>query len=89
MDRKHRHRLRQIKGLSVQVKKLSLKESDLLVLRYDSSTYTVSELNELFQTLATGLNRDIITLPATMDLTVEERKDLIAELQSFMKGGTE
>ena len=89
MDRKHRHRLRQIKRLSVQVKKLSPKESDLLVMRYDSSVYTVSELNELFQSLATGLNRDIITLPNSMDLTAEECKDLIAELQLLMEGGTE
>lgn len=89
MDRKHRSRLRQVKSLSVRVKKLSPKESDLLVMRYDPNGYTIEELDKLFQTLADGLKRDIISLPITMDLTVENCKDLIAELQSLMKDGTE
>lgn len=89
MDRKHRSRLRQVKSLSVRVKKLSPKENDLLVMRYDPNGYTIEELDKLFQTLADGLKRDIISLPITMDLTTAECKDLIAELQSLMKGGTE
>lgn len=89
MDRKHRSRLRQIKSLSVRVKKLSPKENDLLVMRYDPNGYTIEELDKLFQALADGLKRDIISLPITMDLTAEECKDLIAELQSLMEGGTE
>lgn len=89
MDRKHRSRLRQVKSLSVRVKKLSPKENDLLVMRYESDAYTAEEIDILFQTLADGLNRPIIALPITMDLTVENCKDLIAELQSLMKGGTE
>lgn len=89
MDRKHRSRLRQVKSLSVRVKKLSPKENDLLVMRYESDAYTAEEIDILFQTLADGLNRPIIALPNTMELTTENCKDLIAELQSLMKGGTE
>lgn len=89
MDRKHRGRLRQIKRLAIRVKKLAPKENELLVMRYESDAYTVEEANDLFQTLANGLNQNIIALPNTMDLTAEECKDLIAELQSLMEGGTE
>lgn len=85
MDRKHRSRLREVKSLSVRVKKLAPKKSDLLVMRYDSYAYTAEELDKLFHSLATGLNREIIALPITMDLTVEKCKDLIAELQSIIK----
>lgn len=89
MDRKHRGRLRQIERLAIRIKKLAPKENELLVMRYESGAYTVEETNDLFQTLATGLNRDIIALPNSMNLTTEECKDLIAELQSLMEGGTE
>lgn len=88
MNRKHRGRLRQIKRLAIQVKKLAPKKNELLVMRYESDAYTVQEANDLFQTLADGLKRDIIALPNKMDLTTEECKDLIAELQSLMEGGT-
>lgn len=89
MDRKHRSRLRQIKKLSVQVKKLSPKENDLLIMTYESDAHTAEEIDVLFQTLADGLNRPIIALPNTMELTTKNCKDLIAELQSLMEGGTE
>lgn len=89
MDRKHRGRLRQIKRLAIRIKKLAPKENELLVLRYDAGAYTVTETNDLFQTLADGLKRDIIALPNSMDLTAEECKDLMAELKSIMEGGTE
>lgn len=89
MDRKHRSHLRQIKSLSVRVKKLSPKENDLLVMRYESDVYTAEELDSLFQTLADGLNRPVIAIPYTMDLTIENCKDMIADLQSLMEGGTE
>ena len=54
-------------------------------MRYDSYAYTAEEVDKLFRSLANGLNREIIALPITMDLTVEKCKDLIAELQSIIK----
>lgn len=89
MDRKHRSHLRQVKSLSVRVKKLSPKENDLVVMRYESDVYTEEELENLFQTLADGLNRPVIAIPYTMELTTENCEDMIADLQSLMKGGTE
>ena len=88
MNRKHRSRLRQVKKLSVQVKKLSPKENDLLIMTFDPDAHTPEEIDILFQTLADGLNRPIIALPNTMELTTENCEDLIAELQSLMEGGT-
>ena len=85
MNRKHRSRLRQVKKLSVQVKKLSPKENDLLIMTFDPNAHTPEEIDILFRSLANGLNREIIALPITMDLTVEKCKDLIAELQSIIK----
>ena len=89
MDRKHRSHLRQIKSLSVRVKKLSPKENDLVVMRYESDVYTAEELDKSFQSLADGLNRPVIAIPYTMELTTENCKDMIADLQSLMEGGTE